>query len=90
MPKEKLLTVHTFNEMTISEVFRLYHNVPLQQFEAGVEFLFARFAYTIFEHLRTGLQSDKPRKLHLRVEIDIEKRDYVGPECAKFAQEIAS
>jgi HNH endonuclease len=90
VPKEKLLTVHTFNEMAISEVFRLYHNVPIQQFEAGVEFLFARFAYTIFEHLRTGLQSGKPRKLRLRVGIDIEERDCVGPECAKFAKETAS
>jgi hypothetical protein len=27
VPKEKMLMIHTFNKMAISEVFRLYHNV---------------------------------------------------------------
>ncbi|KAF7510868.1 hypothetical protein GJ744_005698 [Endocarpon pusillum] len=87
--KEKKLMVHTFNETAISEVFRLYHNVPIHQFEAGVEFLFARFAYTVFEHLRTCLESGRPRKLHLHVEMGMEDGDCMGPECAKLAKETA-
>jgi HNH endonuclease len=90
VPKKKLLMVHTFSEKAISEVFRLYHNVPIQQFEAGVEFLFARFAYTVFEHLRTCLESGEPKKLRLRVGMGMEERDCVGRECAKFAKETAS
>jgi HNH endonuclease len=90
VPKKKLLMVHTFSEKAISEVFRLYHNMPIQQFEAGVEFLFARFAYTVFEHLRTCLESGELKKLRLRVGMGMEERDCVGRECAKFAKETAS
>lgn len=90
VPKEKLLMVHTFDEKAISEVFRLYHNVPIQQLKADVEFLFARFAYTVFKHLRTCLKSGEPRKLRLQVGMDMEEQNCIGPECAKFAKETAS
>ena len=90
VPKKKLLMVHIFNEKVISEVFCLYHNVSIQQFKAGIEFLFAQFIYTVFKHLRTYLKSDGPRKLYLRVEMGMKEQDCIRSECAKFAKETVS
>lgn len=88
VPKKGLLVVHTFFEKALSEVYRLYHNVPVQQVEAKVQFLFARFAYTVFEHLRPFLDSGKSTKLRL-VGGDVEERECTAQECAQYAEETA-
>lgn len=57
VPKNGLLLVHMFEEADMSEAYELYHNVPFQQVDSKVQYLFARFAYTVFEFLRTFLES---------------------------------
>ena len=85
VPKKGLLVVHTFDEDALSEVYRLHHNVSLYQVEAKVQFLFARFAYTAFKHLRHFLESCKSRNLQLVGE----ERKCTSVEYAQYAEETA-
>jgi hypothetical protein len=89
VPKQGVFVAHTFSEVK-SEVLRLYHNVQLHYFEASVSLLFARFAYTVFECLRTSLRSGRPRKLWLRVEAGTVEKECTGSKCAEFATETAT
>jgi hypothetical protein len=50
-----------------SEIVRLYHDVPLQPLtEIAIEFLFARFAWTIIRSASNFLGGGVPRALRVR------------------------
>ena len=89
VPKRGVLVAHTFNELN-SEVFRLYHNVPLQPMKVSSSLLFARFAYTVFERLRSFLRAGRLRALLLQSEEGPVEKECSGPECSDFARETAA
>ena len=60
----------------------LYHNARLHQTGAAPEFLFARFAYTIFPSLACFLQLGQPR--HLNFALKQEQRLVDAAECEEI------
>jgi hypothetical protein len=65
VPKNNTLVAHFFRTTdNAAEAVREYHNVPLQFLEGvQTEFLFARFAWTVFPYLEIFLSSGKRRKI---------------------------
>jgi hypothetical protein len=63
VPKNNTLVAHFFRTTdNAAEAVREYHNVPLQFLEGvQMEFLFARFAWTVFPYLEIFLSSGKRR-----------------------------
>jgi hypothetical protein len=92
VPIERRLVVYCMNTKLGSQAQRLYHGVELHRIrDSGylIQFLFARFAYTIFERLRAFLEANTPRKLRLRVENE-ERVEMCSPErCWRFARDTA-
>lgn len=92
VPIERRLVVYCMNTKLGSQAQRLYHGVELHRIrDSGylIQFLFARFAYTIFERLRAFLEANTPRKLRLRVENE-EIVEMCSPErCWRFARDTA-
>lgn len=89
VPKKARLVVHMFKEAAMSEAHELYHNVPLQQLDSKVQYLFAWFAYCVSKFLTTFLGSGGSRRFLVRVGEDVEEREHTGPECGVFAIKIA-
>ncbi|KAE8348019.1 hypothetical protein BDV28DRAFT_144509 [Aspergillus coremiiformis] len=57
---------HIFNSPAPHELTALYHNVSLQHISGiAPEYLFARFAWTLFQHINIFLQAGVPRRLAL-------------------------
>ena len=88
VPKKGQLVVHTFGEKAQSEVYRLYHNTRVHQSEVNVQFLFARYAYALFQSLMPFLNANQPRKLRLTKE-DVPQRECTSHECGQYAHETA-
>jgi hypothetical protein len=79
VPMQKRLVAYCFREPPGSQVERLYHGVELHRLrliDHSAKFLLARFAYTVFEHLRNFLDASVSRKLLLR-----QDNDWVAEEC---------
>jgi hypothetical protein len=92
VPLEGRLVVYCMNTKIGSQVHRLYHGVELHRVrDSGFlsQFLFARFAYTVFELLRGFLEVNASRKLRIRVDNET-KVEMCSPErCWRFAQDTA-
>ena len=90
VPKHGKFVVHSFNELPGSEVLRLYHNVELHPMQAGIEFLLARFAFTVFGHLRTFLGAKVERRLRVRgANREWEERQVSAEDCARYGVQTA-
>ena len=65
VPKNNTMVAQFFRTTdNAAEAVREYHNVPLQFLEGvQMEFLFARFAWTVFPYLEIFLSSGKRRKI---------------------------
>ena len=66
VPVNRRLVAYCLNALPGSHVERLYHGVELHRLANPPEFLFARFAYTIFENLRDFLDANVERQLRIR------------------------
>ncbi|KAH8430807.1 HNH endonuclease signature motif containing protein [Aspergillus melleus] len=65
--------VHLFNSPEPYELAALYHNVSLQPISGiAPEYLFARFAWTLFQYIPTFLQAGVPRRLAVALEESLE------------------
>jgi HNH endonuclease len=65
-PSTTTLVVHIFIPDSTSELINLYYNRSLQQLTGiSVEYLFARFAWTIFDFLKPFLQQGQKRWISL-------------------------
>ncbi|OAL28689.1 hypothetical protein AYO20_09413 [Fonsecaea nubica] len=73
-----------------SELTRLHHGVELPRMrDLGfhTHFLYARFAYTVFEHFRAFLRSDSSKLLYLRIDQNATLQYYCDPEgCGERAE----
>lgn len=68
-PKYNTIVAHFFSVEELPEAAKLYHNVPLQDFDqVRIEFLLARMAWTIFPHLGLFLLARRPIKVSRREE----------------------
>lgn len=86
VPIEGRLVVYCMNTALGSQVERLHHGVEVHRIRARSQYLLARFAYTVFAHLRAFLETDTDRKLRLWVENE-ETIEICGPErCEAFAR----
>lgn len=57
------LVVHVFIPGSTTELVGLDHNLPLQDLTGiSIEYLFARFAWTIFDFLKPFLQQGQERR----------------------------
>ena len=62
LPSPTALVVHVLIPGSTAELIGLYHNLSLQQLTGiSVEYLFARFAWTIFDFLKPFLQQGQKR-----------------------------
>ena len=93
VPMEKRLVAYCFNEESGSQVERLYHGVELHRLRVSGHFnhfLLARFAYTVFEHLRGFLDANASRKLRLRLQNDWMIQLCDRDKCQAYARATAS
>ena len=93
VPIQQRLVAYCFNEEPGSQIERLYHGVEVHRLRVSVyfvRFLLARFAYTVFEHLRGFLDANESRKLRLRLQNEwiIETCD--REKCQAYARATAS
>ena len=87
------LVVYCMNTVLGSQVERLYHGVEVHRIcDSGClgEFLFARFAYTVFEQLQRFLEANTSRKLRLRVDNETAVEICSPERCWRFAKYTAS
>ncbi|EXJ59512.1 uncharacterized protein A1O5_12137 [Cladophialophora psammophila CBS 110553] len=92
VPIEGRLVVYCMNTNLGSQVEGLYHGVEIHRIRNSgflSQFLFARFAYTVFERLRAFLEANTTRKLRLRVDHE-PKEEMCSPErCLRLASDTA-
>lgn len=91
VPIEGRLVAYCRNSAPVSQLNRLYHGVELHRIsDPGylAQFLFARFAYTVFQSFRTFLEVDlqSSRKLRLRVGEQMGVEWCNAERCWRFAQ----
>ncbi|EXJ78112.1 hypothetical protein A1O3_09273 [Capronia epimyces CBS 606.96] len=89
VPLDGRLIVYCLNYQLGSQFADLYHGVEIHQIRASppvCQFLFARFAYTVFDTLRGFLVLNIPKKLRLFMNNQMET-ELCNPErCWRFAQ----
>jgi HNH endonuclease len=93
VPMEKRLVAYCFNEEPGSQVECLYHGVELHRLRVWGHFnhfLLARFAYTVFEHLRGFLDANVSRMLRLRLQNDWITQLCDRDKCQAYARATAS
>jgi hypothetical protein len=83
-----LFVVHTFVNEAPSEVVQLYHNVAVQPLSGvAVEYLFARFAWTIFGLLTIFLNTGVQRTLRVRDDAGYTIKKVSGSRCQEMAKQ---
>ncbi|KAJ9622159.1 hypothetical protein H2204_011666 [Knufia peltigerae] len=93
VPIEGRLVVSCLNAMPRSQTAQIYHGVEIHQIENRDllgEFLFARFAYTIFELLRGFLEVNAEVKLRLWIDNKITEEICDSERSSQFARTTAS
>ncbi|KAK3364145.1 hypothetical protein B0T25DRAFT_620390 [Lasiosphaeria hispida] len=84
VPKEGIWVVHILSGLPEEELAALYHNVCLQPLSGlSVEFLFARFAWTVLAQLSQGifLQAGVNRQLVTVQGDSVLTKMWSGPDC---------
>lgn len=92
VPMGDHLVAYCFNEEPDSQVARQFHGVELHRLhvtENSTHFLLARFAYTVFEHFRSFLDSNVPRKLRLQLKDGVTEQICNEEKCQAFARATA-
>jgi hypothetical protein len=86
IPKNSSFVVHVLARGSTSELVNLYHNVQLQPLTGvAIEYLFARFAWTIFTLSTIFLKQGYTRTLLIRGENGkLRKIKYTGDQCRKL------
>jgi hypothetical protein len=79
--------VHVLLGNTRSEIVQLYHDVALQPLtEIAIEFLFARFAWTIIRSANNFLGSGMPRALRVRDGGVYKTQIFSAPKCMELGK----
>jgi HNH endonuclease len=85
--EQPTLVVHAFVDEIQSEVVQLYHNVALQSLSGiAMEFLFARFAWTIFPFATVFLNGGVQRELQVRDQDGYCSRKFSEMQCREMAR----
>lgn len=85
------LVVHAFIDNAKDQAVQLYHSVALQPLsDVAVEFLFARFAWTIFPMAKFFLNGGGARELQVRVGNSTETRTFSEKQCREIAISVGS
>ncbi|KAI7082863.1 hypothetical protein KC356_g8023 [Hortaea werneckii] len=69
------------------ELLELYHNRKTQPLFARYEFLFARFAWSLFPFILSFLQAGQPRSVSVRTDGGYVERSYSPAQCAQLASQ---
>ncbi|KAL9616342.1 MAG: hypothetical protein Q9160_008785 [Pyrenula sp. 1 TL-2023] len=81
-PNRHSMVAHILTSSGSTELIDLYHNVPLQQLtNIPLEYLFARFAWSVLPLLATFLRQGPTRFLSVVGENGRTMKDYDGPAC---------
>ena len=85
--QECVLIAHVFGRNCPEEVIRLYHDVPMQPlYGIKMEFLLARFAWTIFDSVKIFLEQNVPRRLKVKGENgEVQEKVCSPQECRSHA-----
>jgi len=79
--------VHVVLSDVSSEIVQLYHDVPLQPLTGlAIEFLFARFAWTVIPYANTFLGGGVPRALRVRDGTAYKTQTFSAPKCAELGK----
>ncbi|KAK3216213.1 hypothetical protein GRF29_8g2618833 [Pseudopithomyces chartarum] len=86
VPKSSALLVHIMAPGSSLELTRLYHNVPLQPLVGvAIQYILARFAWTIFAHSMNFIQQGLKRTLCIHVgDGEISTKDFSGEQCRQL------
>lgn len=83
--------VHAFVNEVDSEIVQLYHNVVLQPLsELALEFLFARFAWTIFPLVSEFLARGRERVLRVRNKDEYSTETFSAAQCMGMVKQSRS
>ena len=89
--EKPVFVVHALLGRARSEMVQLYHNVPLQPLmDIAVEFLFARFAWTIIRSANNFLGGGVPRALRVRNGEEYKTEIFSAPKCMELGKPIPS
>lgn len=86
VPKASALVIHIVAPGSSSQLTNIYHNVQLQKlYDVAVQFLFARFAWTIFAKSINFVTQGLRRTLCiLTKDEDLKIQELTGDECKQF------
>jgi hypothetical protein len=85
VPKSSLLVVHIMAPGSSLELTRLYHNVPLQPLVGvAIQYLLARFAWTVFAYTSGFIQQGMERLLCIHVGDEENIKNFSGEQCRQL------